>query len=219
VPTHGVGEDLRDVTLSIVLAPDGSARVRARERLTGVGAQEWRESLDQMPGDQLNKEFEQRWLGYFFAGATLQRLAIEGREDPSKELVLAYEFSLARLGRRAGGRLAVPASFFALELSKRYVALAQREYPLVVLEHPPTALHVEVQLPPGARAVLPSPATVRATFGRFEWRGSASGDRVKLERRSAVPLGRVPPAAYRRFVGFAAAVDQAEAREVVIHLR
>jgi hypothetical protein len=78
---------------------------------------------------------------------------------------------------------------------------------------------VEVQLPPGARAVLPPPVTLGAGFGRFEWRGTSAGDRVTLERRSAVPLGRVAPAAYRGFVGFAAAVDQAEAREMVIRLR
>ncbi|MBI5480485.1 MAG: DUF3857 domain-containing protein [Deltaproteobacteria bacterium] len=218
VPARGVGEDLRAVTLTIVLGPDGSARVQARERLKGVAAQEWRESLDQMAGDQITKEFEQRWLGYFFAGATLDRLALEGRGDPSKELLLGYDFSLARLGRRVGNRLTVPASFFPLELSKRYVAVAQREYPLVVLEHPPTELQVEVRLPPGARAVVPPAVSLRAGFGRFEWRGRAAGDRVGFERRSAVPLGRVAPAAYPGLVGFAAAVDQVEAREVEIFL-
>jgi hypothetical protein len=218
VPARGVGEDLRVVTLTITLRPDGSARVQARERLKGIGAQEWRDSLDQMPGDQVTKEFEQRWLGYFFAGATLDRLAITGREDPAKELELSYDFSLARFGRRAGNRLTVPASLFPLELSKRYVAVAQREYPLVVLEHPPTELNVEVRLPPGARAEVPPAVSLRAGPKRFEWRGRAAGDRVVLERRSALPLGRVAPAAYPGFVGFAAAVDQAEAREVVIRL-
>ncbi|MBI5480487.1 MAG: hypothetical protein HY906_16630 [Deltaproteobacteria bacterium] len=45
-------------------------------------------------------------------------------------------------------------------------------------------------------------------------RETASG----FERRSAVPLGRVAPAAYPGLVGFAAAVDQVEAREVEIFL-
>jgi tetratricopeptide (TPR) repeat protein len=218
VPSRGVGQDLRVVELTVALRPDGSARVRARERLTGIGAQEWRESLDQMPGDQINKEFEQRWLGYFFAGATLDRLAVEGRGDPSQELVLAYDFTLARLGRRTGQRVSLPVAFFALELAKRYVAVAQREYPLVVLEHPPTELRVTVELPAGARATVPAAVVLSSDFGRFAWRGRVAGDRVTLERRSAVPLGRVAPAAYRSFVGFAAAVDQTEAREVEIAL-
>jgi cellulose synthase operon protein C len=218
VPARGVGEDQRTVTLTITLQPDGSARVRARERLRGVGAQEWRDSLDQMQGDQISKEFEQRWLGYFFAGATLDKLVIEGREDPSRELLLSYDFTLARLGRRTGKTVSLPAAFFPLELSKRYVAVAQREHPLVVLEHPPTELRVELLLPAGARAAVPPAAAVRTAFGRFEWSGRVAGGRIELQRRSAVPLGRVAPGAYPAFVGFAAAVDQAETRELEITL-
>jgi hypothetical protein len=198
--------------------PDGSARVHARERLLGVLALEWREALDQIPTDQVQKEFEQRWLGYFFAGATLRRLRIEGREEVMRDLVFDYEFTLPAFGRRVGAALVVPGGFFPVELRKRYVGVARRQAPLLVLEHPPTELHVEVRLPAGAHATLPRPLELTGPFGSFSSRATQRGDRLVLDRRCAVQLRRIPPSAYADFVAFATAVDQAEAAGVTVSL-
>ncbi|HEY3355105.1 MAG TPA: tetratricopeptide repeat protein [Polyangia bacterium] len=218
VPVRGTGADRRAITLAITLGADGAARVRARERLAGVAGVEWRESLDQIPADQLKKEFEQRWLGYFFAGGTLGALKVEGREQPGRELVFDYDFGLARLGRKTEGGLVLPASFFPAELSKRYVGVARREAPLLVLEHPLTELHVEVKLPPGARVAPPPPIELRTRFGTFVQRISQQGDRLVIDKQYAVPLARIRPADYGDFVRFATTVDQAEAAGVEVAL-
>jgi tetratricopeptide (TPR) repeat protein len=218
VPSRGAGEDRRLIALDVTLLPDGGARVHARERLVGVTALEWRETLDTIPRAELRKEFEQRWLGYFFAGGTLGALKIDGAKQPDRDLVFEYDFTLARLGRRTDTGWVLPASFFATELRKRYVGVARRESTLLVLEHPLTELRVEVTLPPGARVVLPPPIDLQSRYGSFAYRVTQAGDRLRIEKRLAVPLTRVAPPDYAAFVQFATAVDQVEAAGLEVRL-
>jgi hypothetical protein len=202
--------DDRQMELKARLELDGSAEVVVREKLRGWPAVEWREALEKLSADRVRPEFEQRTLGFYFPGSTLQDLRWSGQDDDGATFTVEYKFRSPQLARRIAGRLVLPAPYPAL-LGKRYVGVASRKTPLSVEYAAPTALRAQILVPDGVNVVLP-PAAKADGFGAFQQSVERTAEGLRLEATFAMPRARVLPERYRDFVDFATRVDRAEAR-------
>ncbi|MCS6915294.1 MAG: hypothetical protein RMK29_15930 [Myxococcales bacterium] len=220
VPGLSIPRDGRQIEMTMRLGLDGGGEVQVRERLTGWPALEWREGLDRLSADQFHKEVEQRLLGFFFPGATLEQLRHGPREDDAP-LVVEYAFRAPRLARRrmAQGRteLVLPAPFPAL-LAKRYVGVPTRRSPLQLGYVVPVVLEARVELPRGVGPVRAGPEVRLSTFGRFCQQVVLEGSTLRLHVEFFLPARRVEPAEYDEFVAYARQVDAAEESAAVIPL-
>jgi hypothetical protein len=74
----------------------------------------------------------------------------------------------------------------------------------------PTELTADIVLPAGAHiAQLAGPVEL-SDFGRFTQKVSAQGDHILLHTETALPLQRILPDRYPRFIEFANRIDAAE---------
>lgn len=210
-------DDRRSITLEIGFAAGGMPEVKAVETLRGVPALEWREGLDQIPPDQVERQFEQRVLGYHFPGAELTALKIEGRKDINAPLVLRYSFqapSLLRPGR--GGGIAFSLALYGADLGKAYLGVGSRTRDLIVDDLPLEEVSAKVTLPPGAAMVgAPDPISLDGPYGKFTQTIKADGPgSFTVTQSLRMPLRRVPRTEYEAFSRFVRGIDAAQAREV-----
>src|SRR5437879_5734797 len=145
---------------------DGSAEVLVREKLRGWPAVEWREALEKLAKDRVRPEFEQRTLGFYFPGSTLQDLSWSGQDDDDGLFTVEYKFRSPQLARKEGHHLVLPAPYPAM-LGRRYVGVNKRRTPLSIDYASPTVLSARVAVPPGVQVELP-PAAKADGFGQFE---------------------------------------------------
>lgn len=230
---YGAGEeglrDLRKVEMAVTLAADGGGEVAVTETLRGWPALEWREELERVAESEVRKEVEQRSLGFFFPGASLQELRYGPLDDDEAPLVLRYRFKAPRLSRpRAAAEgaasrtteLVVSAPFPAL-LSKRYVGVPQRTTPLLLRYIVPTELAAEYTLPREVTAPPRlAPKVSLSAFGSFtqEVTLPAPG-KLRLTTSFRMPVQRVTPARYAELVAYAAQVDRAEDAAALLTLQ
>jgi tetratricopeptide (TPR) repeat protein len=224
LPRATPGQDLRQLTLDVTLARDGSAHVDALETLRGAGAVSWRGELEGIPKPELNQRFEGDYVARLLPGARLTTLRISGREQEAESLQLQYAFDLHELGRRAGQSWALP-PVLATHLSQTYAQLAQRTTDELIPMPLEAEITVRVHLPKGtARPKLPEPVRLQAAIdGRPSFTMTTrfdpkAPDTIVIERKIGVPLMRVAKAAYSSFAGFCRMVDLAEAKELLVKL-
>jgi hypothetical protein len=210
---RGPAEGQRKLTLHA----DASGHVFVREQLSGWLAVEWRDVKDQSDQSRLQKDFEQRSLGFFFPGAQLESLDLRGFAERGRGPVeVEYRFTAPRLFREEPGQRSVIAPLFPSLLGRRYVVLPSRTRALQLGVTSPFDLDATLALPAGARAQTPSPIKLETQFGRFEQRISLEKGALHIVRHVEMPLRRIEPVDYAAFLAFARAVDEAEEAPVVI---
>lgn len=180
--------DSREIDLTLRLAADGRADGDVTETLRGWPALEWAEIVDRVGADQtkLRQDFEQRWLGVQFPGATLQSVHVEilGTQDkqPDKQsdkppcglagdddsrdrpvtatsVRLRYSFASPRFAVAEGDRLRVLPAFFRSQPGRRYANEPQRSTALMTGFEVPTKLVARMSLPDHAWIEGPSSET------------------------------------------------------------
>jgi hypothetical protein len=118
-----------------------------------------------VPQDEVERDLEQRALGFWFPGATLRSLAIDAKDDPYVPLVLRYRFEAPRYARIGPhGELALPVSPMPRFLQRQFVTIGTRQTALVLDGDGEMQARVTVHPPKGfapARA-LPKDAALDA---------------------------------------------------------
>ncbi|HJZ87096.1 MAG TPA: tetratricopeptide repeat protein [Polyangia bacterium] len=217
-PGGAANADSRTVVLEGRIEPQKPIHLKVRELLSGWPAVEWREALDHVDPSRLRQDFEQRSLGFFFPGAQLLSLEFERREAGRGPLAIRYQFAAPRLVRAAGARRLTMGALLPSLLARRYVALPTRTTALALGYLAPTTVRATLALPAGARVLAPPESKLSSRFGRFAQRVRIQGGTLQLERELELPLQRIAPEDYARFVAFARAVDEAEQADITIDL-
>ncbi len=217
--------DQRRLALQIKLAADGSGEVTVRETLTGWPALEWREQVENIAEEKLRQQIEQRALGFYFPGASLLDLKYGPMDNDTAELTVEYRFRAPRLCRSrrsdGGAELVLPAPY-PLLLGRNYLSMARRRTPLMLHYALPTVLDAQIDLPAGARVAQLAAPLQLTDFGQFTQKvtqeATAQGARLLLHTETALPLTRILPDRYPRFVEFAIRIDAAEEAIAVLTL-
>jgi hypothetical protein len=189
--------DARDVELTVHLAPDGHAEGNVSETVRGWPALEWAEIVDRVGADQtkLRQDFEQRWLGIQFPGATLQGVEVEilgtkqapiegapntspagagpSRDGPGIAAAarVRYSFSSPRFAAVEGHRLRLLPGFFRSQPARRYATEPRRSTGLMTGFDVPTTVVARILLPDDARIEgAPAETHVTESAGQYRFR-------------------------------------------------
>ncbi len=209
------GADGRRIQAEIRVAADGAASMSIVEEVQGHEAIQWREDLEGIAPAVVPQRFEEAYLARLFNGATLDRLRMEGTDEPESPFVMRYAASSPSLTQERGDARVLP-GLFPSQLTPRFARTDTRQTPQVV--GPP--IHQEVTLriareghaatTAGMRDVrLDGPAGIQ-----FSQEVRADGEWLIVIRRIDVPLSRVSPEDYTALAEFCRRVDAVEASPI-----
>ncbi|HVZ74645.1 MAG TPA: hypothetical protein VHJ20_19820 [Polyangia bacterium] len=232
--------DRRSIDVAIRLDEQGGGVAVATEELTGWPALEWAELVDRLGADRgrLRQDFEQRWLGVQFPGATLRDLDVDVPKDAGGRAAVArgtsavhvrYSFVSPQLAVRGDHEMKLLPTFFRSQPGRRFATEARRSTTLVLGFDVPVHLRATVELPRGADVVDAADLGPGAGVERVERAGgyrfveerklrTGAPEVLVLTRDSAMPLMRVEPRDYARVAADLRRVDGLEQQEIRIRL-
>ena len=218
LPSPPIESDLRSIDVDATLAADGTGTLHVRETHVGASAADWRNDLESIPAAELSARFEQGYVVNRIPGARLEKLAIEGRDDPEAPLVLAYHVEVSDLGQRVGNQQRIGALYPNM-LSAQYARQGSRTFTQIVAPSQAIDIRTRLTLPKGARVVsLPKAGKLRGENASFGAIAEQNERELTLTRTLRLPIARVEPAAYPGFASFCRGVDALEASELVLEL-
>lgn len=217
MPGGDLNDDLRDIHVQIRLQDGGAARVEVRETFTGSYAVYWRQQLEQIPDEELPRQFEAGYAARQFPGAVMRNLRISGQKDAEGALVFEYALDVPMLGRKVGKEQRF-GGYFAYDPARSLATVPERKSTqrvwavnqrLTMLVSGPAAVprtlaDAEVALGPNGVAKLSS---------------SVAGDMLKIERTLRINRALVTADDYPRFADFCRKVTELETADVVVPLR
>ena len=214
-PAFEGASDGRLLSLDLALEASGMAAGTGRDEQRGFEAAAMREALEKMDGEQRRQGVE-GMLGRSLRGVSLEKLTIEGENAQGGPASLLYTVR-ARIGRRDGDLLRVPASLLPARLSRRWVQKAERTRTLLIDASERTAAEVTLALPKGMHLQnVPAKVSLQTRFGSFSWEAHEEAGRLSITESLVLPPQRVTVAEYPAFAAFARAVDQAEEQELAL---
>ncbi len=212
-PAGDAGE--RRVTrLRVALDREGGATLDGSEEYRGFEAAALRVSLERLDPQARRQAVEQA-LSRSFRGPALTDLRVEGEGATDRPLVLRWRARVERWARFEGGRAIVDAPVFPARLAARFLRRATRETSLLVSDDERSTLELTVAPPTGFIPVPAQAKDVASPFGRYQRGERVEGGQLAREDRYDLLRGRVAPADYPAFAGFASAVDAAQEEPIV----
>jgi hypothetical protein len=214
VPAQLPGQrDGRKVSLTLVLAKDGSANGTGRDEHEGYEAAGLKDALERMDPDQ-RKQAVEAMLGRGLHGVTLDKLATEHETDVGGTAALVYSLH-TQLARQDGDSLFAPASVLPERLGRRWASKAERTLPLLIDASEKLSTSARIALPAGLHLKdAPAPRTLETPFGSYRWSAREEAGQLLLEESLSLPLQRIEPGRYKDFAAFTTAVDDAQEQEL-----
>lgn len=216
--TEGATVDTFNTDIVGRLAKDGSATLDITQTFTGKVAIVLRNIVSQAPETQLRSFIESKLIAQALQGARLVKYDIGPRTKSDEPLVLKTRVEVPRFAEKVGGALVMSAPF--TPRLQALGALATRETPMVLDDSSDQSLHLELELPDGAKVGnLPGPRQMTSGDREVTIKDRVEGKKLILERRTKIPAGRVSLAEYPKFAEFARDAGSALASEIRIEVK
>jgi hypothetical protein len=212
----GPEADPRDVELAIALEPDGTATVDGVETFRGWDAAQSKASVERVDPTALHQAVEQS-LARSFRNLRLEKVALEGAQDPEAPLVVRWRARVAGWAHLEGGRAVVDVAPYAARVGARFAQRASRETPLLVPHGEDQRIRLRITAPPGWKAAAGERAA-ESPHGTFRRTERTDGGALVREDRFTLKRARIAPAAYPGFATWANAVDAAQAAPLAFEL-
>ena len=214
-PAFADAADGRLLSLDLALDASGVASGTGKDEQRGFEAAALREALERMDGDQRRQGVE-GMLGRGLRGVSLEQLTVEGENTQGGPASLLYALR-AKIGRRDGDTLRVPASLLPARLSRRWVQKAERTRTLLLDASERTEARVSLALPRGMHLQnAPAKLSLQTAYGSFSWEAREEAGKLVVTEALVLPPQRVAVADYPGFAAFARAVDQAQEQELAV---
>jgi hypothetical protein len=207
----------RRTVMTITVDADGHAAAEGREEYVGHDAAALRSAIERLDAAGRKQAFEAA-LSRAFRSPSLLGFEVDGERVPGAPMVLRWRARVERWARVEGTRAVVDAPPFTARLTSRYVQRPVRETPLLLGLEERTAFSLTVNLPAGWRPSPGPPAEVRSAYGRYARAERAEAGRLVRDDAFDLERGRVPPADFAGFAGFAASVDAAQEEPMTFEL-
>ncbi len=211
------GSERRRTRLAIAVDGEGNATVEGAEEYRGVEAAGLRDAIEKIDGRARRQAMEQT-LARTFRSPSLLDLQVDGERALEAPMTLRWRARVEGWARLEAGRAVVEAPLFPARLGARFLQRAVRERPLLVASDERSTTELVVVLPPGWSPAPSTPPPVTSPHGGY--RREERGEAGRLLRTDHYDLrrGRVAPADYSAFAGFARAVDAVQ-EEPMVFLR
>ena len=136
---------------------------------------------------------------------------VSHEDDPEQGLELKLHVRVPKFGRWNGSELHLDQIVPALELSRLYATLPERQQALLLDTPLVESSEFLISLPAGLEAVrTPNSTDVKSQFGDYHCDFKADSNLLIVRRSFRIPAQLVAPADYRAFSDFALQVDSAE---------
>jgi hypothetical protein len=213
--------DEREVAVRIALARDGSAELEGSDTYRGAMGGAAKAAIEPLDPARRRQAME-ALLARSVRGVTVTEVAFEGEDDPEAPLVLRWRGRAPWLARAAEGGVVLESAIFPARLGARFAQLGARRTPLLVPGGERTVQRVEVVAPDGLAPRAAPPERLDTPFGSYLRAESLEGGTLVRTERIEVRRNRVAPERAGDFAAFAAAVDSAQGRPLVlgpVHVR
>jgi len=214
-PARAPVPEQREVAVRIVLAPDGSAELQGSDTYRGAMGGAAKAALEPLDATQRRQAME-ALLARSVRGVTVGEVAFDGEDDLEAPLALRWRGRASFLARPSEGGSVVETAVFPARLAARFAQVAVRRTPLLVPGDERTVERVEVVAPEGLVPRAAPAERIETPFGSYQRTESVEGRTLMREERIEVLRGRIPPERASDFAAFAAAVDAAQARPLVL---
>ncbi len=205
----------RESEYLIRLAADGSAELTGVERFAGVVGAAAKELFERIDGAQRLQAIEMLHAGSL-TGLSIGAVELEGMDSPDQPLAVRWRGRAPAVARGTGAGLRLEWLGPPALLARQFATVSSRTSPLLVDEQIEQRISLTLIPPAGFAVVAGPPVRIDAPFGRYQRREWSEGGALRCEERLDVPLARIPPADFPAFASFAAEVDAAQARSVVL---
>jgi len=208
-------DERRTVRIDLNVAADGSLSGAWSELARGMDGVMYRDALA-----RLNVQDRKRALAQLvqevLPGARVSAMEIADLEAVDRPVRLQYAIERAASGRT--GPQALRLGLLPLNLSRRWIRVAQRRTAMYADRYEDLDLTVVVRLAPGAELTSSLPKDVRrkGPFGMYERTVSRDGRAITIHKLFRISPQVVPPAGYGLFRRFCAAVDEADRLELSV---
>ena len=205
----------REIDFTVRLSADGAAELDVIERFHGAVGAEIKDAFARMDRSRLKEVVESLYAGAL-TGLAIAEVSLDGVESAEGPMGIRWRGRAPSLGRASGEGLQVERVGLPLQLASRLATVAARTQPLLLPEA--IGLTARVRLvPPAGLAAAPGPELKLASqFGGYQRREWIEDGALRWEERVTVPLARISPADFPAFAAFAAAIDEAQTRPVVL---
>ncbi|MDD9966662.1 MAG: DUF3857 domain-containing protein [Myxococcales bacterium] len=204
-PVSKPEDNRRQRTLDVALTADGSARVHARDQVTGVEAAGYR-AYYQAEGTRAER-FE-RSLGSLYPGVELTSQQFHGLSNLELPVRYEYSFQVPQLGRWDGDRLRLMPSTLS-DLVRRMARTPSRRHPLDLEGLSAYREERVLSIPKGMSAVdLPPGGEARSSFGKLRLSFEQQGSDVRAVTEFSLDRDKVAPAEYPAFRRWVEQADQ-----------
>ncbi|MFY3746519.1 DUF3857 domain-containing protein [Anaeromyxobacter sp. Red801] len=214
-PETPLVEEGRETTARLVLAADGSAEASGTDRYLGYGGAELKAALERLDASQRRQAVE-GMLGRVLRGVTVTEVAFAGEDDPAAPLEIRWKARVPELARAVEGGLVLDQPLFPARLGARLVRVAARQTPLLLATPERQVQRVEVVPPRGLTVTADAPRTASSPSGSFARTERVDGGALVRDERLELRRGRIAPEQYAELAAFAAAVDQAQERPLLL---
>lgn len=197
----------RRASVTVRIGAGGEATAEVEETLTGADAIAWRAAMRGMTPAEREREFAESYVSPVAPGATVAGLVVAGLDDGEAPLSLSYALSLPGFARADGGALRgrLP---FASALLRNVGGRSDRRTPIALAVHDREEISITVVPPEGATiSTRAADGIAESRWGRAERRTARRGGGLEVALSMEVDAGRIAPADYPAFAGFAAAAD------------
>lgn len=204
------------VALALALDAQGLLQGSGEEVYQGFSAAYLKASLERL-NDARRRQAVESSIARLFENAALTDLAIEEIDEPGAPLVVRYRFSAPGFARQDGERLVIPRGVYPFDIARRFLALAERQTPLLVSAPEHLELSVRLKLPAGmALAGAPQSGEIDSPFGRYRRLERLEPGLLAIDEKLDLPLARIPPDQYRAFGELLATIDRIQASERIL---
>lgn len=207
----------KEIRLDLSLAADGTLSGTGRDVLDTTEAARARELLSGF-STALRQQVMENGLSAAFPGASLESWSMEPLDDPERPLVLQYRLRTSGMTDLEPDHLVLRGGFFPYRLAAGLAAQARRARPLLIEDETRLLTTVEIRLPPGATAELPAEVRLDGPLSEFSYRARLENDRLLLEKRLRVRVGRVSPEEFQAFKEFCLTVDRKDVEPIRVFL-
>jgi hypothetical protein len=149
-------------------------------------------------------------------GFSIGEVALGGLEEPDQPLTIRWHGRAPALARVSEAGLQLEWLGPPSQLARQFASISSRSSPLLIDELLGQRTRGTVIPPAGFAVPAAAPDQIDARFGRYQRRERNQGGTLLWEEVLELPLARISPAEFPAFAAFAAAVDAAQARSVVL---
>lgn len=202
--------------IDLVLAPDGSAKVKLNWRSTGQFGSGLRRVFE---AEGMRRQRLEQFANYVYAGSRIGSLNFSDLEDRDLPVEITFSFEAPNVGQISGDKMVLRLKEL-FQLTRDYADRTERTYNIWNLHTATQRLIERFHVPEGFRVeAAPSPLRLETDWLNYELEVETEKDLVTVQRELTVKALEIPKEAYDKVREFCIEADNRQRQPVILSVR